>query len=80
MRPHMRGILVSSLVVASIALSGSVAGDAVAATLAPAPIMSDGNGPLVQRVTNVCGANGCVRVQTQRIQHHKPGSAAAKHI
>jgi hypothetical protein len=80
MRPHMRGILVLSLAVAAIALSGLVAGDAVAATLAPASIMSDDNAPLVQRITNVCGANGCVRVQTQRIKPQKPGSAAGKHI
>ena len=76
----MRGILLSSLAVAGMVLSGMVSGDAAAATLAPASIVSDGSAPLVQRVTNVCGANGCVRVQTQRVQHHKPGSAAAKHI
>jgi hypothetical protein len=76
----MRGILPSNLAVASMLLSGLVAGDAAAATLAPAPITSGGNAPFVQPVTNVCGSNGCVRVQTQRVQHHKPGSAAAKHI
>jgi hypothetical protein len=29
---------------------------------------------LVRRITNVCGTNGCVRVQTQRVVHHRvPG-------
>jgi hypothetical protein len=29
----------------------------------------------VQPITNVCGNNGCVRVQTQRVvKHQKPGN------
>jgi hypothetical protein len=43
-------------------------------------LMSGSDAPLIVRVTNVCGANGCVRVQTQRVTHQKPGSVAAKHI
>jgi hypothetical protein len=42
--------------------------------------MSGSDAPLIVRVTNVCGANGSVRVQTQRVTHQKPGSVAAKHI
>jgi hypothetical protein len=28
----------------------------------------------VQPVTNVCGANGCARVQTQRVVKHQKGT------
>jgi hypothetical protein len=77
MRQRMRGTLVLTLAVAVILSMGAAAG---AATRTPASLVSGGDGPLIQRVTNVCGANGCARVQTQRVQHHKPGSVAAKHI
>jgi hypothetical protein len=76
MRQRMRGTLVLSLAVVGILSIGAAA----AATLSPVLPMSDGTTLLLQRVTNVCGANGCVRVQTQRIKHQKPGSVAAKHI
>jgi hypothetical protein len=76
----MRGIVVLSLVFASILSSVLVAGDAKAGTLRPPLLMSRSDAPLIERVTNICGANGCVRVQTQRVQHQKPGSVAAKHI
>jgi hypothetical protein len=74
----MRGIVVSSLVLASILSCGLVAGRVEAGPL-PRPAM-DSDAQFIERVTNICGANGCVRVQTQRVQHHKPGSVAAKHI
>jgi len=76
----MRGIFFTVLAVASLLLGGLPARHAEAATLAPASILGNGSTPLIQYITNVCGPNGCVRVQTQRIQHHKPGSVAAKHI
>jgi hypothetical protein len=76
----MRGILVSSFAVASILSSGPIAGDAKAGPLTPASVISGSATSFVERVTNICGSNGCVRVQTQRVQHHKPGSVAAKHI
>jgi hypothetical protein len=76
----MRATLFLSLAVAAISSSGLIADAAAAATLTPASLISDRNAPLVQRVTNVCGANGCVRVQTQRVKHQKPGSVTAKHI
>jgi hypothetical protein len=76
----MRGILLTGLAAASFLLGGLSTRDAEAAMLA-APTMSlAGQAPVVQRVTNVCGANGCVRVQTQRVQHQKPGSVPGKHI
>jgi len=76
----MRGIFVLNLVFATILCGGLGAGDATAATLTPPLVVSGAGVPLVQPVANVCGANGCVRVQTQRVQHQKPGSVAAKHI
>ncbi|MGO9401048.1 MAG: hypothetical protein ACLP19_24875 [Xanthobacteraceae bacterium] len=34
----------------------------------------------IQKVTNVCGVNGCFRVQTQRVIHHqKAGNFPARH-
>jgi hypothetical protein len=76
----MRGFVVLNLVLASILSFGFVAGHAKAGTLPPPSVKSGSDAPLIERVTNICGANGCVRVQTQRVQHHKPGSVAAKHI
>jgi hypothetical protein len=35
---------------------------------------------LVHQVANVCGATGCVRVQTQKVRHHKPGNVGSNHI
>jgi hypothetical protein len=76
----MRGIVVLSFVLASIMSSGLVASGAKAGMLAPSSVISRSDALLIERVTNVCGANGCVRVQTQRVRHQKPGSVAAKHI
>jgi hypothetical protein len=75
----MRRTVLLSFAIASLLPSGPVVGAADAAGLTPA-LTSDHNTPLLQRITNVCGANGCVRVQTQRVKHQKPGSAAANHI
>jgi len=33
-----------------------------------------------QVIVNVCGSNGCVKVQTHKIQHQKPGSVGKNHI
>jgi hypothetical protein len=62
--------------------AGVLSGGLIAAAEAAMPSASipGGDMQLVQRVTNVCGANGCVRVQTQRVQHQKPGGVAAKRI
>jgi hypothetical protein len=76
----MRGTLALSLVLASMLSSTLIADDAKAGTLTPPLVTSSSAASPIERVTNICGANGCVRVQTQRVQHHKPGSVAAKHI
>jgi hypothetical protein len=70
----------ATLATASFLLTGSSAHQAEAAMLAPASIPHNSDAALIQRVVNVCGSNGCVRVETQRVVHHKPGSVAAKHI
>jgi hypothetical protein len=82
----MRRICLTSLAAAGLFLIGWSAGPTSAAVLAPTAtfvpraIVGNGAEAPVHLVANICGGNGCVRVQTQRIQHHKPGSVAAKHI
>jgi hypothetical protein len=65
MRTRMRGILLTALAAATILSSGMplAAPAALGAAIA-------GTG-LVQRATNVCGSNGCVRVQTTRLRKHQ---------
>jgi hypothetical protein len=75
----MRGILLAGLAAASFLLGG-LSTRAETAMLAAPTTSYTGKAAVVQRVTNVCGANGCVRVQTQRVQHQKPGSVPGKHI
>jgi hypothetical protein len=76
----MRGILLAGLAAASFLVGGLSSRNAEAEMLAAATILHAGQAPVVQRITNVCGATGCVRVQTQRVQHQKPGSVPGKHI
>jgi hypothetical protein len=76
----MRQIYLTTLAAAAPILIGLSAGSAPAATLMPTASLANGAEAPVQLVANICGGNGCVRVQTQRIQHHKPGSVAAKRI
>jgi hypothetical protein len=80
MRGNVLAGLFTSVAAASFLLTGSLADNAEAAMLTPAAISGGGDAAFIQRVVNVCGANGCVRVQTQRVQHQRPGSVAAKHI
>jgi hypothetical protein len=70
------------LILFSCLTAGVLSGGLIAAAEAAMPTapLSAGDVQLVRRVTNVCGANGCVRVQTQRVQHQKPGGVAAKRI
>jgi hypothetical protein len=69
----MRGILLTALAAATILSSGMLDKRAAAMPLAaPAALGAAiaGTG-LVQRATNVCGSNGCVRVQTTRLRKHQ---------
>jgi hypothetical protein len=80
----MRGIFLTGLVtslVTGVAVTSFVLSGLSACPAAAASVVSSDDGPaIVQQVANVCGANGCVRVQTQRVHHQKPGSVPAKHI
>jgi hypothetical protein len=78
----MRGTLLTSLAVAGILSGGTLGDPARALTLAVHPVAhaAAADNARVQQVTNVCGNNGCVRVQTQRVKHQKPGSVAGQHI
>lgn len=60
---------------ATLLLAGGLRADcAVAMTLAPlaAYHAASGRAAPIERVTNICGSNGCVPVQTKRVQHPKP--------
>jgi hypothetical protein len=69
-------------ILATLAAAGLMVG-AVSATAAPLAVAASTRAVPssgIERVTNVCGNHGCVRVQTQRSRHQKPGSVAARHI
>jgi len=70
----MRQILLAALAAAAV-LAGGGAPDRAAAMVpahASPPGLAAANAGLVNRVVNVCGTNGCVRVQTQRIVKRHP--------
>ncbi len=80
MRKTLLTALLTALAAATI-LSGGMLGHAAAAMTRAAPALDVAAAHAAfQQVTNVCGTNGCVRVQTQRVRHQKPGSVAAQHI
>jgi hypothetical protein len=67
----MRAILLTALATASFLASAMALRHADAAMpLGPRP----GNVVQMQPVTNVCGVNGCARVQTQRVVKHQRGT------
>jgi hypothetical protein len=70
---RMREMLCAALAAAALA-AGAMPGDrAQAMTVAPpARGMTAPGGGLVHRVVNVCGSNGCVKVQTQRVVKRHP--------
>jgi hypothetical protein len=66
--------------VAAAALLAAVLAAYQAAAMPPggaAALEPAGDGSLFQKVTNVCGTNGCVIVQTRRVQHHPFNKTAA---
>jgi hypothetical protein len=67
----MRAILLVALATASILASAMAARQADAAMVLSGRA---GSAAQVQPVTNVCGANGCARVQTQRVVKHQKGT------
>ena len=69
----------AALLAAGVILIGLSAAGAEAAVVAPEPL-SAAAPPLIVRITNICGANGCVRVQTQRVRHQKPANTSANRL
>jgi hypothetical protein len=67
----MRTILLMALATASILANAMAARQADAAMLLSGRACSVAQ---MQPVTNVCGANGCARVQTQRVVKHQKGT------
>ena len=67
----MRAILFTMLSTAGILSNTMTAWDANAAMLLDA--RTSAATAQAQAVANVCGANGCARVQTQRVVKHQKG-------
>jgi hypothetical protein len=68
----MRKALFAAL--AATLLSGGMAGNRADAMTSAAPAalgVAAAAATLVQQATNVCGSNGCVRVQTQKVRPPK---------
>jgi hypothetical protein len=75
----MREFLFTAVTAATV-LSGAML-DERAEAMTPAGMgAAAARAAIFQLAVNVCASNGCVPVQTKRIQHHKPGTIAAKHI
>ena len=77
----MRGILFTALAIAFVLSSGVSGRRAEAAPFgSPSAFGVAASASIVQQVANVCGASGCVRVQTQRIvRRQKPGMVSGNH-
>jgi hypothetical protein len=75
----MRETLLTAFAAATI-LSGGMLGNRAEAMTASTLTVAAAHVATVQLAVNVCGTNGCAKVQTHRIVHHKPGAVAAKHI
>jgi len=69
----MRAILLTAFATMGLLLSGAAVRQADAAMPIGAPPSTVA--VFVQKVANVCGSNGCARVQTQRVvKHQKAGN------
>jgi hypothetical protein len=74
----MRAIFLAAVTTAGVLLSGAAMRQADAVVISPAHLI-----PVAtfhaETITNVCGSNGCVRVQTQRVvKHQKAGNVIPK--
>jgi hypothetical protein len=79
----MRGTILTALALSFIRSSGVLAGCAEAATIGPssASHAAAGRKIVIERIAHVCGANGCVPVQTKPIIHRQtPGTIAGNRI
>jgi len=74
----MRAILLTAFTTAGVLLSGTAMRQADAAMLFPARLGGAATFR-AETIANVCGTNGCVRVQTQRVvKHQKAGNVIPK--
>ena len=64
----MREMLFAALAAAALVAGAMPSDRAQAMTVAP----SAPGATLIDRVVNVCGSNGCVKVQTQRVVKRHP--------
>jgi hypothetical protein len=69
----MRDVLLTAAAAALLLGSLGAAQAQMPVTRTDAPLRA-------QPVASVCGSNGCVKVQTHKITHQKPGSVAKNHI
>ncbi len=79
----MRGTILTALALSSILSSGVLGGNVEAATIGPtsASHAAAVSTIVIEWIASVCGANGCVPVQTKRIIHRqKPGTIGGNHI
>jgi hypothetical protein len=73
----MRTMIVTTVAAAALLAGGLSAHRAEAFPLAAPSVAAPA---AIVQVHSVCGANGCSKVQTHRIVHHKPGAVAANHL
>jgi hypothetical protein len=74
----MRAILLAVVTTAGVLLNGIVIRQADAAMPLTARLSAAATFH-AETITNVCGTNGCVRVQTQRVvKHQKAGNVIPK--
>ena len=66
----MRKTLLMALAAAAL-LAGGMPGNRAEAMPPAAHGAAAGDTAVVRRVTNVCGTNGCVRVETTRLRKHQ---------
>lgn len=64
---------------AAIVLSAATLHNRADATTASMEAVAASSRTGVQLAVSVCGSNGCSKVQTHRIQHHRPGNVPMKH-
>jgi hypothetical protein len=70
---RMREMFFAALAAAALVAGAMPSERAQAMTVAPsAPGAAAPGAGLIHRVVNVCGSNGCVKVQTQRVVKRHP--------
>lgn len=68
----MRKNVVAALSVAAVLSGATFATSAVAMPLAPQPFLRAANSSLLERVTNICGINGCAPIHVKRMRKPPP--------